>query len=300
MRVCCLRSGGVGPSSAVAAPNAQFPDAPPDTTVFQALWERTDKLVSNQTVARSFYWGPTDNTWTTRETYAEDPQGTGTRLVQYWEKSRMEINDPNGDKRNPFYITNGLLTVELISGQMQIGNNTFEARKPANIVIAGDTTDPNAPTYASFAAHANAGTDHPDASKMGQKVTATLARDGSVGNDPSKASVPNIDVVYFDDVTKHNVPKAMWDFLNQEGKVIEGGQTVTKPINSPWFYATGRPISDAYWANILIGGKLPARLCRLSSAAYSPTHPATPQVSRLKWATSACTIAIGATSAAGA
>jgi hypothetical protein len=272
---------GVGPSNAVAAPNAQFPDQPPDTAAFQALWERTDKLVDNQTVARSYYWGPTNNTWTTRESYVEDPQGTGTRLVEYWEKSRMEINDPNGDKRNPFYITNGLLTVELISGQMQTGNATFETRKPANIVIAGDTNDPNAPTYASFAAHANAGSDHPDPNKTGQKATATIARDGTVGNDPSKATVPNVDFVYFDDVTHHNVPKAIWDFLNLEGKVIEGGQTVTKPLNNPWFYATGRPISDPYWANILIAGKPAVTLVQAFERrvlTYTPSNPAGFQV----------------------
>src|SRR5205085_466650 len=121
-------------ATASAAPVGQFPDTPPDTSSFAALWERTDSLVANHQVTRSWYWGPQVN-WTTRELYVDDPQGTGTRLVQYWDKSRMEINDPNGDKRNPFYITNGLLTVELISGNMQTGNNTFETRKPANIVI---------------------------------------------------------------------------------------------------------------------------------------------------------------------
>jgi hypothetical protein len=243
----------VQPASA-SAPASQFPDVAPDTTAFNNLWDRTDSLVATGRVKRSWLWGP-QAFWTTRELYVDDPQHTETRLVQYWDKSRMEINDPSGNPNNAFYVTNGLLTVELISGKMQTGNNTFEDRKPSIINIAGDVDDPNAPTYSSFIGKANAGTDHPDPSKMGQKVLATLARNGSVGTDPSKSNVPGIEVAYYDDVTKHNIPKAMWDFLNLQGEVKKNGQIVTEPISTPWFYATGRPISDAYWAKIKIAGK---------------------------------------------
>src|SRR5439155_485362 len=138
---------------------------------------------------------------------------------------------------NPFYVTNGLLTVELISGRMQTGDDTFEDRKPANVNVAGDFDDPNAPTYASFVGKANAGGDHPDPSKLGQKVTATLARDGTVGNDPSKASITNTQVVYFDDVTKHNIPKAMWDFLNLQGDVKKDGKVAKEALSTPGFNA---------------------------------------------------------------
>jgi hypothetical protein len=267
-------------TAAPAAPLSQFPDAPPDTSAFNGVWDRTDSLVVSGRVTRSWYWGPQAN-FTTRELYVDDPTGTQTRLVQYWDKSRMEVNNPNGNKADPFYVTNGLLTVELISGQMQTGNNTFETRKPANIVIAGDTDDPNAPTYASFASHANAGGDHPDPNKNGQKATATLTRDGTVGNDPSKANVPGTDFAFYDDVTHHNVPKAMWDFLNAQGLVKEGGQFVTKQINSPWFYATGRPISDPYWVHIKIGGKPAETLVQAFERrvlTYTPTNPAGFQV----------------------
>src|SRR2546423_9256292 len=66
---------------------------------FQAVWNRTDKLVADKTVVRSWYWGPTPGE-TKTEQYAE---GTGgTRKVQYFDKSRMEINDPNVDKNSPF------------------------------------------------------------------------------------------------------------------------------------------------------------------------------------------------------
>src|SRR4051812_18923983 len=273
--VSMLPAGTLG---AVAAPNAQ--DVPPDTTAFSNIWNRTDALVASSAVKRSWYWGP-QAFWTTREVYVDDPTGTGTRLVQYWDKSRMEINNPGGDKNNPFYVTNGLLTVELISGKMQTGNNTFEDRKPANVNVAGDFDDPNAPTYASFVGKANAGGDHPDPNKMGEKVITTIARNGTIGNDPSKSSVPGIEVAYYDDVTHHNVPKAMWDFLNLKDKVKNGEQVVTEQVSSPWFYATGRPISDAYWARVKIAGKPTDTLIQAFERrvlTYTPSNPAGFQV----------------------
>src|SRR5690349_21386767 len=148
-----------------AAPAAQ--DVPPDTSAFSNLWNRTDSLVASHAVTRSWFWGP-QATWTAREVYVDDPTGTQSRLVQYYDKSRMEINNPNGDKSNPFYITNGLLTVELITGNMQTGNNKFQYRWPAEIDIASDTDDLNAPTYASFRSVAN--TYNNSRSRIGETV----------------------------------------------------------------------------------------------------------------------------------
>src|SRR5215211_4458154 len=104
--------------------NAQVPPMVFSHPAFQSTWQRTDKLVVEGLVQRSFFWGPGPNTPGILEDYAEG-QG-GKRLVQYFDKSRMEINDPNGDQNNPFFVTNGLLTVELISGKMQVGNQAYE------------------------------------------------------------------------------------------------------------------------------------------------------------------------------
>src|SRR5689334_16374185 len=134
---------------------------------FKKVWDRTDYLVSTGQVSRTWFWGPTPGA-AAQEQYIDAPSGTGTRLVQYFDKSRMEINNPNGDKNSLFYVTNGLLTIELISGQMQIGNNAFVNRYPANIPIAGDTDDVNAPTYASFISVANTRRgDHPQPDRTG-------------------------------------------------------------------------------------------------------------------------------------
>ena len=50
----------------------------------------------------------------------------------------MEINNPNGNPADPFYVTNGLLVVEMISGNMQTGANSFSPLSPSDVQIAGD------------------------------------------------------------------------------------------------------------------------------------------------------------------
>ena len=218
---------------------------------FQLTWNRTDLPVQQGVVSRSWYWGPlTSPTRITFEQYVDAPDGTGKRLVQYFDKSRMEINDPNADRHNPFFVTNGLLTVELITGRMQIGNNTFVQRDPANIDIASDVNDANAPTYVSFQGVISL----PSGDRTGQYATQTINRAGEVGNDPSKASVPGTQFVHYEGVTQHNIPKVMWDFLNEVGPVYVNGQFVQQRLNDPWFYASGYPIAEPFWASVTIAG----------------------------------------------
>ena len=70
----------------------------------------------------------------------------GQRQVQYFDKARMEINDPGGDRSSRFFVTNGLLVVELISGRVQTGNQQFEGvpRSPSDYPLAGDIDSPDA------------------------------------------------------------------------------------------------------------------------------------------------------------
>jgi hypothetical protein len=221
---------------------------------FERVWERTDSLVADGTVARTWFWGPQPGE-PRLEAWKEAPNGQ--RLVQYFDKSRMELNDPSADPNSAFFVTNGLLTVELISGQLQIGVSQFQDRFPANIAMSGDPGDETTPTYASFAnvSNTNLGNHYAD-DRRGQKITATIDREGTVGNDPSKSSVPNTDIVYYEPITHHNIPNAFWTFLNQVGKVREAGLTVDRPLITPWFYASGLPISEPYWTRSLVRGQV--------------------------------------------
>jgi hypothetical protein len=59
----------------------------------------------------------------------------------------MEDNSYRADP--PWDVTNGLLAQELITGEMQTGDESFEQREPAQVHVAGDPLS-GTPTYASF------------------------------------------------------------------------------------------------------------------------------------------------------
>src|SRR5690349_17176829 len=81
----------------------------PGNADFQRTWERTDKPVADSGVARTWMWGDQAFTNVLDEDYQQAPGGI--RKVQYFDKSRMEINNPDGDHNTPWYVTNGLLVV---------------------------------------------------------------------------------------------------------------------------------------------------------------------------------------------
>jgi hypothetical protein len=223
---------------------------------FKNVWTRTDQPVLSGQVSRTWFWGPGPNTPGLTEQY--DQGAGGRRLVQYFDKSRMEINNPAGDRSQPFFVTNGLLTEELISGFIQVGDNNYVQYHPACIPMSGDFGDVLAPTYFAFQGVSNtqAG-DHPSTNRIGQNATNTIDRNGVTGTDASKASVPGVNFVYFDPTTKHNIPKVFWDFLNSSGPVVSTtGQIENEQLIQPWNYASGLPISEPYWARAKINGQV--------------------------------------------
>ncbi|MFL5735563.1 MAG: TolB family protein, partial [Chloroflexia bacterium] len=243
---------------------------------FKKVWDRTDSLVASGQVSRTWFWGPEPKA-AAQEQYVDAPSGTGTRLVQYFDKSRMEINDPNAPQNTPWFVTNGLLTIELISGQMQIGNNAVVNRYSANIPIAGDSDDTNSPTYASFVSVSNTRRgDHPQADRTAQFATNTINKAGQVGDDPTKTSVAGAKIAYYEPSTKHNIPDIFWRFLNATGPISETGQIVQKRLIDPWMYASGFPISDAYWTKVKIKGEQQDVMIQAYERrvlTYVPTNP---------------------------
>ena len=242
---------------------------------FRGVWARTDFPVANHTVNRTWFWGPSPNTPGLIEE-VRDLQG-GTRLVQYFDKSRMELNNPAGNPNDPFYVTNGLLTVELISGRMQVGTNDYVTRYPACIPTTGDPGDTNAPTYWAMQKVSNTTLgDHFADDRTGQGVTETIDHDGNVSNNPPMNVITGTVNAYFDTVTKHNIPKVFWDFLNQTGPVYMNDTITNTQVITPWFYASGRPISEAYWTKATIAGHLTPVMIQMyerRALTYVPTNP---------------------------
>ena len=216
---------------------------------FFGVWQRTDQPVHVGQVSRTWMWGPEAFTASMMEPYAESP--AGQREVQYFDKSRMEITQPtSGDPTSIWYVTNGLLVNELMTGQMQVGDGAFEQHSPAEVNIAGDADDVLGPTYAALA-NLRAAPPLPD----GSVITQTVNRIGSVGNDASTAQhgviaaqrvqQPGID---------HRIASPFWDFMNSSGVVVENGETIVPPLFVNPFFATGFPVTEAYWSNIKVGG----------------------------------------------
>jgi phosphate transport system substrate-binding protein len=255
---------GLRPGGAAAA---DFADP-----AFRGVWERTDKLVADGTIKRTFFWGPTPGE-VRREEFADSPGGT--RTVQYFDKSRMEISNPNGDKNSPWYVTNGLLTVELISGRIQVGRNKYQDSVPAAINMTGDPGDTKAPTYAAFASVSNTPrTDHRQPDRTGQTVQYTIDSRGRVFSETT--GLPPVRLVKYVPETGHNIAEPFWNFLNSTGPVVEGGQQKTDRLIDPWFYASGYPISDPYWTKATINGKITDVLIQAYERrvlTYVPTNP---------------------------
>jgi hypothetical protein len=223
---------------------------PPSNASFQRTWERTDKPVADGAAVRTWMWGPAAITGELREDYVEGP--AGTRVVQYFDKSRMEIStEPGIAPTDMWYVTNGLLVQELVTGRMQVGDNTFTDRAPAWINVAGDDDDPLGPTYATFATLLDV-TPHAE----GAPITATVNRYGIVEDDPGldrygvsaryRITLPGID---------HRVASVFWEFMTSAGTVWEDGETRHDALFVNPFYATGYPISEAYWANVKVAGR---------------------------------------------
>ncbi len=109
--------------------------APIAQPAFERLWQRTGIPIQRGAADYSWVWGPEPFTQQLMEAYAQSPSGWLRCAVLRQEP--MEITDPSGDPNSAWFVTNGLLVNELITGQVQIGANEFIPLGAASIPIAG-------------------------------------------------------------------------------------------------------------------------------------------------------------------
>lgn len=212
---------------------------------FRALWERTDGPVAGGRAQRTFLWGPAPLAAGMHEKYAQSPNGT--RLVQYFDKSRMEIANPNAAQPS---VTNGLLVIELMTGQVQTGDDPaqFEQRDPATANAAGDGDDANAPSYVTLARLR----DLPPRA-VGTPVKELVDRNAAV----NAGGPDGVTAAVLVPETRHTVASVFWTFMNSVGPVSDGaGGTTTGPLFATPFYATGFPVTEAYWTTVRVAGAL--------------------------------------------
>jgi hypothetical protein len=247
----------VGPATLGPAWSQAAPFADP---AFRRLWERADGPVADGRVVRSWLWGdaPFAGGY---EAYADAPGGR--RLVQYFDKARMEINNPAADPNGTFYVTNGLLVVEMLSGRLQTGDNSFAAHPPAALPVAGDgaAANPDAPTYAAFARVSTlAGSENQAADATGAPVTHAISKEGAV----SVGDARGVRYAHYVAETRHNIADVFWRFMNQQGPADDaalsayGVEAAVQILEGPlilWEYALGYPVSEPHWATVKIAGR---------------------------------------------
>lgn len=243
-RLVLILSALLVAGAGVVTAQRQLAEAPANS-YFERTWQRTDLPVESGQVNRTWMWGPEAFTGPLHEAYAESPGGE--RVVQYFDKSRMEITNPGGDTNSVWYVTNGLLVVELTTGRMQVGDSQFVEREPAVVNVAGDAG--SGPTYAVFGAL----TDEVRPN-VGDVLTKRLAADGAISDDPALASY-GVTAGLWVTETNHVIAAPFWAFMTSAGTVYENGQFTSAALFQNAYFATGYPISEAYWATVQVGGQ---------------------------------------------
>ena len=258
----------------LASSSSTAASAPISGSAFTGVWNRTDYPVSTGTVQRTWLWGPAANSPALSEPYAESPNGS--RTVQYFDKSRMEVTQPSGDSTSPWYVTNGLLAKEMVTGQMQVGNSSFVPHQPADVNVAGDANDASGPTYATFTGLLNQ-PPHSD----GYVVSEQVLRDGQVVTNNTYASNYHVTLAVQVPDTNHSVAAPFWTFMNSSGTIWDGTKYTQGAMFQNPFYATGFPITEPYWTTVMVGGVQKDVLIQIFERrvlTYTPSNPAGWQV----------------------
>ena len=227
---------------------------------FTSVWNQSDLAVANGSARRSWMWGIKPFAAQT-ESYSQSPYNM--RNVLYWDKARMEITNPNGNRNSQWFVTSGLLTVELVGGRMKVGDD--DARQSiqygaAQVGVAGDP-DGGAPTYADFAARSTLnGSDNRAGNHTGQTIIETVAQGGRFGQDGRFAGYG---VAYgnYDATLGHNVAAPIWSWMNG--------------LPTSWLNVLGYAISEPYWTRVKVGGvqkDVLVQLFQRRAVTYTPAN----------------------------
>ncbi len=178
---------------------------------FQQQWQQGEAMTPN-------FWGPLATARDGQQEPYADASG-GTRLVQYFDKGRMELT--NG------IVTNGLLASEIIKGRIQSGDATFQPQAPPGIPIAGDP-DNAGPTYAGLSTAGASLLVAATPKQVGFTVTTTVDAGGNIipgGNSVNSATT----IAAFDATTQHNVPGGFVQYREWVG-LAAIGYAISEPF----------------------------------------------------------------------
>lgn len=218
---------------------------------FRKVWERPDLPVAVGKASRSFTWGPQG--WAFREEpYTESPGSK--RLVQYFDKTRMELTNPAADPNGTYYVTNGLLVKEMVAGRLQEGNDKFRNRAASDVPVAGDPQKNPGPTYRSFQGVASLNLDKKAPRQVSALVKTTLNREGKVGESNELATRYGVKYTEYNPELGHNIADVFWNFMLRQGEVFQDSDYKSGPVIE-WVATMGFPLTEAYWSRVVVAGK---------------------------------------------
>jgi len=229
-----------------------------DTSV-RTLWQGVDGPVAAGTAKRTWLYGP-DIFDARYEPYVEAPGGK--RVVFYFDKARLEINNPNGDRSSQWFVTSGLLVRELVGGNMQLGDNSYQPKGAAQIPVAGDpgSVNPDAPTYATFGGIASLNNNKRAPQRVTQPLLESLTKDGTVSTLTTAPAA--VKYSYYDNTLGHNVPDILMKYMNT--------------LPNGWVFVLGLPISEAYWIKVKLAGQdrdVLVQMFERRAITFTPSNP---------------------------
>lgn len=179
---------------------------------FAQQWQRGEALAPN-------FWGPLGAARDGQSEAYGEADG-GMRLVQYFDKGRMELGHGST-------VTNGLLATELVTGRLQTGDTRFADRPSPAIPIAGDS-EGGGLTYALLSTKGRQLLD-PGPRHLGSYVLSVVSPTGEIAAQSGDAP-PYARYAIYEITTKHDVSRAFSDYRNTVGE-----ETIGLAISQPFF-----------------------------------------------------------------
>ncbi|MDQ3548535.1 MAG: hypothetical protein M3439_06905 [Chloroflexota bacterium] len=156
------------------------------------------------------------------------------RLVQYFERGRMEMADSTATT-TAGTISQGLLVRELATGYVQLGYDDFVQGDPAPVPLFGALAEAGgaALTYADFASAVSTATGERD----GDLLDEWMAPGGAIAN-----LAPPVDIFAgsYEPITGHNIPLVTASWLKTDPLGIDPNDALGLPISEPYWVQSGK------------------------------------------------------------
>lgn len=221
--------------------------------LFEQLWTEQSAAAGSLDL-----WGGQPLLWRV-EPYADAPNGR--RVVQYFDGGRMELTPTsNGGTQ----VTQGLLALEMTTGEIQLGSKLLKYQAPPTVAIDGGAPDPSVATYAGLSQVV----EKPSSDQSTGHVPINLWIDAA-GKVTEQAAPSSVWAAEYVSATQHNLANVFASYFDQN------------PFGSmTWVQAMGYPISEPYWTTYRRNGQALPSLIQVFQRrilVYTPSLPSSEQ-----------------------